>query len=229
MTADSEITKLDDWEDEDISDLIIKLEKSFGLRFDKKAFANVKTFGDLIEVFENHITYSHREDCTKQQAFYRIRTAISKTQLIDENDIQLDSELSFLFPNQNRRQKVREFQRLLGTDASILTYPDWLIPIFVIGFILSLVAFSFDWKIALSGIAFFILATKIASKLGKDLSVKTVRELAEKLTREKYIDIRRIKGSVNKNEIMETIRDTFSHDLDIDRKYLTRDAKFSWA
>jgi preprotein translocase subunit SecF len=169
MIVLSDIVKLHNYEDEDIFDIVVKLEKSFGIKFEKDAFYKVKTFGDMCDVFENHINYDHRDDCTKQQAFYRVRNAISETQFISSDKIELDTKLGDLFPRCNRRQKAMEFKRFLGTDIKILTYPGWLALIFGVGFLLSLVAFFFDWKIALTGIVFFIAAIKVADKLGKDL------------------------------------------------------------
>jgi hypothetical protein len=228
MTDLDTIAKLDDYEDEDIFDVVVKLEQSFGLKFDKNAFYNVKTFGDLCDVFENHIKYEHRDDCTKQQAFYRVRDAIRSTLQINRDKIQLDAQLSDLFPSRDRRQKAKEFKRAIGTDIKILTYPSWVSTTFVIGFLLSLAAFFYDWKIALSGIVFFISATKIADKLGKTLAFQTLRELTQKLAREHYVDIRRRKGTFNKQELLQTIIATFSNDLAIEKGYLTRDATFSW-
>ena len=69
MTDLDTISKLYDYDDEDIFDVVVKLEKSFGLMFDKNAFYHVKTFGDLCDVFENHINYEHRDDCTKTASF----------------------------------------------------------------------------------------------------------------------------------------------------------------
>jgi hypothetical protein len=220
---------LDNYEDEDIFDVVIKLEKSFGIKFDKTAFLNVKTFGDLCDIFEVHIQYESRDDCTKQQAFYKIRKAISAAQLIDWQQIKLDSNLTELFPKDNRRSKIKEFQSHLGFRLNLLTYPDWLDFLFGIGFLLSLIAFFFDWKIAISGITLFILSTKLANKLGKDMEQQTVRQLTEKIVRENYIDSRRLKETVNQKEILTIITDSFSNDLGIDKAYLTRDAKFSWA
>ena len=132
------------------------------------------------------------------------------------------------FQHRDRRQKGREFKRAVGTNIKILTYPNWLALTFGIGFLLSLIAFYYDWKIALSGIVFFILAIKVAENLGKTLNVQTVRELTEKLSREHYADIRRIKGTFNKQELLKIIIDTFSNDLAIEKTYLTREATFSW-
>ncbi|WP_247233794.1 hypothetical protein [Telluribacter sp. SYSU D00476] len=228
MTELDTTAKLDDYEDEDIFDVVVKLEKSFGLKFDKNAFFHIKTFGDLFDVFESHISYEHRDDCTKQQAFYRVRKAIASTLQISRNNIQLDTKLSDLFPSRDRRQKAKEFKRAVGTDIKILTYPGWLALTFVIGFLLSLAAFFYDWKIALSGIVFFLSAIKIAEKLGKTLDFQTVRELTDKLARENYVDVRRTKGTFNKQELLQTIIDTFSNDLAIEKAYLTREATFSW-
>lgn len=228
MTVLDEI-KLDDYEAEEIFDVIIKLEKSFGIKFSKTALINVKTYGDLCDVFETHIQYENRDDCTKQQAFYKIRKAICEAQLIDGQQIKLDSNLTEFFPINKRKSKIKEFQNHLGFKVNILTYPDWLAFIFAIGFFLSLIAFFFDWKIAISGIIFFILSTNLADKLGKYLGLQTVRQLAEKIEREHYADGRRLKGTVNRKEILSIIADTFSNDLDIDKVYLTREAKFSWA
>ena len=39
-----------------IFDLVVKLEKLFGLKFEKDGFYNVKTFDDLGDVFENIVS-----------------------------------------------------------------------------------------------------------------------------------------------------------------------------
>jgi hypothetical protein len=65
-----------------------------------------------------------------------------------------------------------EFQDHLGTKVRILTYPDWVALTIGIGFLLSLIAFFFDWKIALSGIIFSFFSIKIAGKVGKTLAVQ---------------------------------------------------------
>ena len=221
--------KLDEYESEDIFDIVVKLEKSFAIKFDKDAFLNVKTFGDMCDVIESYIKYDNKEDCTKQQAFYKIRTAISETQLIDKKAINLDTKLVDLFPRQNRRQQVKIFQRQLGAKLKFLTYPGWLALTLIIGLLASFLTFFIDWKIAVAGITFFAIAFNIADKLGKDLAVDTVKELTEKAAAEHYVDMRSSKLTVNRNEILETIKDAFVSGLAIEKKDLTRDAKFSWA
>ena len=221
--------KLDEYESEDIFDIVVKLEKSFAIKFDKDAFLNVKTFGDMCDVIESYIKYDNKEDCTKQQAFYKIRTAISETQLIDKKAINLDTKLVDLFPRQNRRQQVKIFQRQLGAKLKFLTYPGWLALTLIIGLLASFMAFFIAWKIAVTGITFFAIALNIAEKLGKDLAVETVKELTEKAAAEHHVSMRSSKLTVNRNEILDTIKDAFVSGLAIEKKDLTRDAKFSWA
>ena len=216
--------KLENYGGEDISDVIIKLEKSFDIKFSNTAFAEARTFGDICDIVGTQINHIHKGDCTKQQAFYKIRKAIAETQVIEEKEISLACNLAELFPMHNRRKKSKEFRDRLGIKVSILTYPGWLSLLLVIGSFLSLAAFFFEWKIAVAGIIFFACVFRIADWLGKDLELQTVRQLVEKVTREHYVDIRRTKHTINRNEILNTIKDAFSNDLGIPKVHLTREA-----
>ncbi len=222
--TDFDDIKLENYEGEDISDVIVKLEKSFDLTFRKTAFAEAKTFGDICDIVGAHINLIHKDDCTKQQAFYKIRKAIAETQGIGGRQISLTSNLVDLFPRHNRREKVSKFQTQLGIKVRMLGYPGWISLVLAMGSIVSLGAFFFAWKIALAGIIFFACAFRIADWSGKDLELQTVRQIVEKVTREHYVAIRRTKHTVNRNEIWDTIDDAFSNDLAIDKVYLTREA-----
>jgi acyl carrier protein len=216
-------------DDEEVFDVVNKLEKSFDIKFSRTAFFNVKTFGDLCDIIQAHIDQEYQESCTKQQAFHKIRKAIGETLPVTETPITPASDLSVLFPPKKRRQQIKAFEDRLGIKVNILTSSAWLSMALEIGLLLSFLAFFIDWKIALSGIAFFMAAFKIAGKLAKDLNLQTVRQLTEKVVIEHYAAIRRTKGTVNRNEILETIKTAFSSHLAIDKKYLTADASFNWA
>ncbi len=215
---------LTDYDDECIFDVVVKLEQSFKIKFPRDAFADVNTLGELCTVFEEHIGYPHTADCTSQQAFYRIRNAMGNSGIIAP-----DSLLSTLFPVRNRRKRIRAFQSDLGIKVKLLRPPDWMLYVLTAGMVLSLLTFFADWKMALSGIILFILAGKAAHTFGKTLKFETVRELTQYLVQEKYMEVRRINGSINRAEIRRIIVDTLSRYLLIERKYLTQDARFSWA
>lgn len=228
MTVFNNITKLDSYEDEDIFGVVLKLEKSFRLKFGKDAFYGVKTFGNLCDVITSRVHGDNSDDCTTQQAFYKVRNAITTTLLIDKNSIKPDAKLQDIFPRHKRRQKVKELQHELGTPVNILGIKSWLGWIIFVGIIASLITFFFKWKFALGGFLFFIAVGWTVNKFSKEFELKTVRLLTEKLARENYIDIRRKQGTINRQEILEVIIDTFNKDLDIDKTYLTRSDKFSW-
>jgi len=229
MTVFNDITKLDNYEDEDILDVVLKLEKSFGLKFEKDAFYNVKTFGDLCDIFTDNLQGDNSNDCSTQQAFYKVRSAIAATRFIDKNLITLDTQLQVIFPRHKRRLRIKKLQDELGITLNILDIKSWLGWTIFIGIVASLIMFFFKWQFALTGLLLFIAVGWTANKFfAKEFELTTVRQLTEMLVRENYIDVRRRKGTINRQEILKIIIDTFSKDLDIDQAYLTRNDKFSW-
>src|SRR5690606_30292086 len=135
-----------------------------------------------------------------QQAFYKVRKAISLTQTFCERNIEPQTKLEDIFPRLNRRQNVKQFQQSIGFPVDILKMKTWLFVTIFIGFVLSLIAFFFSWQIAVSGLTFFTLLTWIASNFSKELEISTVRELTEKISRENYSLVRRHSGTVNRKE-----------------------------
>ena len=133
--------KLDNIDPEDFGDTLLKLEKSFGTKFAYNSFKDAKTFGDISNIIESQINLTHKNDCTTQQAFYKVRKAIGLTQTFDERNIEPQTKLEIIFPRSNRRQNVKQFQQALGFSVDILSMKTWLGWTIAIGFILSLIAF----------------------------------------------------------------------------------------
>jgi hypothetical protein len=50
------------------------------------------------------------------------------------------------------------------------------------------------------------LGLKLAGRFGKEMHVKTIGDLAEKIAREHYLKCRRDASTVNKNEVSEKLR-----------------------
>ena len=221
--------KLDNIDPEDFGETLLKLEKSFGIKFADNSMKDAKTFGDICDVIESHIILSDKDDCTTQQAFYKIRKAIGLTQNFNVSSIEPHTQLTDIFPRSNRRQNVKHFQQALGFSVDILTMKTWLAMTTLFGFIASLIVFFFSWQYAVSGLTFFTLFAWTASKFSKELNVSTVRELTEKISREHYALARRQSGTINRKEIIKTIQDVFIADHLIDREQLTREATLGWA
>ena len=230
MAALNDITKLDNYEDEDILDVVQKIEKSFGLKLEKEALYNVQTFGNLCDIFTTCLHGENSADCTTQQAFYKVRHAIARIQLIDAKSINLDAKLQDIFPRNNRRIKIQKLKRELNIPFKVLDIKAGLGWSIAIGVAASLLTLFFKWQFAVTGLLLFTATGWIAYKFyAKEFEVATVRQLTEKLARENYVNDRRKKGTINKQEISKVIIEIFSNDLGIAKTYLTRNEKFSWA
>src|SRR5687768_1793290 len=99
--------KLRDIDPEDFGDTLLKFEKSFGIKFADNSMRDAKTFGDICDIIESQINLTDKDDCTTQQAFYKIRKAIGLTQNFDESIIKPQTKLEDIFPRLNRRQNVK--------------------------------------------------------------------------------------------------------------------------
>ena len=104
------------------------------------------------------------------------------------------------------------------------------LPIFVGTFIFvlaaSAVGFFYQPIMAFIGALVAVTGLMLAGKFGKELKVKTLGDLAEKVAREHYIKCRRDASTVNRTEISQKIKELFTADLYLEPSVLTRDAKF---
>jgi hypothetical protein len=211
---------------DDISDLLVKVEKSFDIKFGDTELMHISTFGELCDHIANKIQLDKSDDCTSQQAFYKLRDIISSTLQIDKKTISTNYSLVDLLPRQSRRSRTKKLEEQLGFKINILRPPHWVIGILVILFLGSLVGLYFNWKIGIIGIVFSIAGLWFANKVGNELDLQTVGQVAEKMTRENYLKSRRNPNTFNKKEIEKVLTDWFCNDLDLDKRKLTRDAKF---
>jgi hypothetical protein len=229
MSTSSNSAMLHEYEYEDIFDVVFKLEKSFGLKFNKYDFYYVQQFGDLCDVFHKHLPKDYRQDCTSQQAFYRVRKAMAVLGHANELAIWPNTQLAELFPSGQRRQQVRAFEWALGVKLDVLAYPGWLLLFFMIGFLVSFITVFFYWPMALAGMVFFVLTSKLAKRMANTFKLTTVRDLVNELTMQHYQTMRRRKGSINPQEATKLIVDAFISQLHIDKENLTPAHRFSWA
>ncbi|GAB4018112.1 hypothetical protein GCM10028808_51640 [Spirosoma migulaei] len=211
---------------DDISDLLVKVEKSFDIKFGDTELMHISTFGELCDHIANKIQLDNSDDCTSQQAFYKLRDAISSTLQIDNKTISTNLSLADILPRASRRSRTRKLEEQLGFKLNILRPPHWVTGTFVIILLASLVGIFFEWQIGLLGLVFSIAGLWFANKIGNELDLQTVGQVAEKMTRENYLKLRRNSKTFNKNEIEKVLTDWFSNDLDLDKSKLTREAKF---
>jgi hypothetical protein len=216
--------KLKNIDPDDISDVLVKVEKSFGFKFGKYELADTKTFGELCDIINSGIDLEFSDDCTTQQVFYKIRQPIVDVRLIEKAAVTPDSELEQLFPKKGRRRKILQIQKDLGFSLKILKPKEWIGNILLLIILSSLVELFINWRVGLISLAIYFLGIRIADWLGNEFSVKTVGEATAKAARENYIKSRRNPKTANRQEIVKKIKELFSHDLDLDPSVLTMEA-----
>src|SRR5690349_14172915 len=106
--------QLKDTDLEDIEDVLKKIEKSFGFKFGRTELKEVKTFGVLCDIITDKVKGDSSSDCTTQQAFYKLRSAIGTVLSIEKSSLTVDTRLDVLFPRKQRRRKIKEAEGVLG-------------------------------------------------------------------------------------------------------------------
>ena len=212
---------------EDIEDLLIKVEKSFDIKFGNAELVHITTFGELCDHIANKIQLDHSDDCTTQQAFYKLRDAISSKFGINKKTISTDYLLIDLLPQKNRRKMTAELEKKLGFKLKILRPPHWETTILSILPLGSFVGLFFNWKMGISGLILSLIGLWLSDQTGDKLKVQTVGQVAEKMTRENYMKSRRNSKTFNKEEIEKVLTDWFCNDLELDKNKLNRETKLA--
>ncbi len=218
--------QLNNIDPDDLSEMIHELEISFNIKLQDQDLSHLKTFGELCALFQRKAIGTDTHDCTSQQAFHKLRNAITATVLIDKKAIAPDTDLLQIFPRAIRRRKVAEVEKVLGFKTKLLRSRYWVGDlIFLTSFISILLLFPY-WQIGVAGIAISIITGFISSKLANEMDLQTVRDLTEKVVRENYTRVRRNNQTINRAEIPALIRSAFHHRFGLADEKLTANATF---
>ncbi|UTN04791.1 hypothetical protein L0669_02580 [Flavobacterium bizetiae] len=210
---------------EEIECFLEEIEKSFKVHFLNNELIHITKFGQLCDYITNKIELENCNNCTNQQAFYKLREAIAIILNVEKRTITLNQSLADLFPRKTRITDIKKLETYLGFKLNILRPHHCLSIIFSALFTISFVALFFILPIGLLGILISITGFKISHENGTELSLKTIRQIVEKMTRENYLESRRNQNTFNKNEIENVLIDWFSNQFDLDKTKLTREAK----
>ena len=209
---------------DDIEDLLLEVERSLNVKFSNSDFKCVKTFGELCSVIKNKVEGIESNDCTTQQAFYKLREAFARALLVDKLSITTDSQLEILFPKKERRRQIKDAETILGFELDVLSPKDWITTVLAFSLLSSIIGLAINWKIAIVALALSLLGMCLAYKLGKEFKSSTVGKLAERISREKYTASRRNSSTINKNEIEQKVKELFKHRLSLEDSELTKEA-----
>jgi acyl carrier protein len=227
LKSNTTVINLYDFDAEDIGDVLLKIEKSFDINLTDDDLKGVKTFGSLCDLVVNKVKQHHSDSCTTQQAFYKLRNVINSKNPVDKCLLKPQTKLSEIFPRDNRIEVVADIEAEMGFHMNLLQPKQWIIWAFGL-LLLASVAITFYTETAgyiSGGIAIFGLV--LAGKFGKELKVKTLGDLSEKIAREHYLKCRRDASTVNRAEVNQKIKELFADYLDVEPSALTKEARFA--
>jgi acyl carrier protein len=209
----------------DICDVLTKIEKSFNIKLDNEGLENANTFKSLCDLVISKIDLEHEENCTTQHAFYMLRNAIASVNGINKCDVSTHTKLCKLFPKEERLISIAKIEDELGFRINLLKPKQWIVSMFAFTLIASGIFCFYNLFAGMAGLLISAAALKLAGKFGKEMHLKTVGDLACKISRESYSKVRR-NNTINKNEVEQKLRELFVSDLDLEPAMLTRRTTF---
>lgn len=211
---------------EDLDYLLLKVEASFGIKFLDDELVDIITFGQLCDHIVGKMKIKDMSDCTSQQAFYKLREALSRTLFVEDKTILPRLRLADIFSRKSRRTDIKKLEEHLDFKLNILRPSNWLIITLTILFLSSVIGFFIVPQIGLLTILLSLLGIRLAYKFANELDVETIADLSTRMTRENYLKSRRNPSTFNKSEIEKILTEWFSNYFDIDKSKLTREASF---
>jgi hypothetical protein len=163
-------------------------------------------------------------DCTSQQAFYKIREAICKLKSLDKNAITTSTELKDIFPKDSIRKDFKYIGEIIGIKLSYFRPKKIISSILLILIVSSFILIFIKPLIGIIGFIIFITLLRLAYRFSRQLDFKTVGEFADKVSTFDYAQIRRFSNTANYSEIEKRVSKIITESLGVsgELNYLTR-------
>ncbi|MEO3403031.1 hypothetical protein AAFN85_03955 [Mucilaginibacter sp. CAU 1740] len=204
-SANDQAINLKSVDPEDMNDVLVKIEKSFNISLNDTPANEVQNFGKLCDVVVEKVKKTN-DGCTTQQAFYKLRNAIHASAGHDNDIIKPQTKLTDLFPRDSRIEAIAAIEEEMGFEIKLLKPKQWIVNAFTMLLVVSFVFAFYYLAIGIAGIIVAGLGLQLAGRLGKEMHIKTIGDLAEKIAREHYIKCKREASAVNKNEVSEKLK-----------------------
>jgi len=212
---------------EEIDLVLQKIQRSFDIRFEQEDLNHVKTFGQLCDAVQTKVKQKNGDGCTTQHAFYMLRNAINNTVAgADKELIKPQAKLCNIFPSDTRLQVIAEIEKELGFKMNLLKPKGIVVFVFSLLLGASLACLYFIPVVGGAGAVLAIAGLILAGKFGKEMPVKTLGDLAEKIAREHHLNCRRNAAHVNRVEIADKVKELFAHDLALEPQVINSNSRF---
>lgn len=218
---------LNNFDAEEIGYVLLKIERSFDITFADSDLKEAKTFGALCDVVVNKVKLAQADSCTTQHAFYKLRNAINAKNPEEKILVKPQTKLCELFPRDNRIEVVADIEAEMGFHMNLLQPKPWIVWTFALLLVVSLGLFVVNTTAATVGLIVSIAGLRLAGRFGKELKVKTIGDLAEKIAREHYLKCRRDASTVNRAEVVQKVKELFAEYFHLEPSALTKEARFA--
>ena len=202
---------------EDLEDLLLIIEQSFSISFKNDDLSSVTTYGDLCKVIFNKIELQNLNDSVSLQCFQNLKKAIVTITSIDESQIQPDVPLERIFPKTKRRRQIHRLKKSVGFEFNLLTPKGFIVVSLLVVMLTSFIVMFLFRTIGFIGLVSSFAGLLIASRLGNEFNVNTIRDLSEKITAEHYTNARRWKNSFNKTELEKQIEKLITNHINVEK------------
>lgn len=202
-------------------ELIMKVEKTFGIHIPDREAEQILTVGDLHETVWRHLegkfSDAHKV-CKSQALFYKFRQGVIDTFQLQRQDFRPNASMNDIFPLQNRREVYTSFARThqLQLPALELTQPlsSFLICLGLISILGGLACaliliwfFDFNsWAllIPVAGIALTWITSSVLNPFRTVIMPASVRQFTQQVLAMNYAIAMSEKG-VNRSEVEAVI------------------------
>ena len=222
----NKVIKLNNVDPEDLSDVLIKIQKSFNIQLDNEGLKDINSVDSLCNMIANKISHEHDETCSTQHAFYLLRNAIAAVIGVDKCAVTPQTRLFKIFPKENRLELIAGIENELGFKTNLLQPRQWILAVFGMTFIASFILCFFNLAVGIAGLLSSAISLKLSGKFGKEIHLKTVGDLANKIARETNLRSRRNNCQANKNEIEQKVKELVVNNLGLEPVMLTRKSRF---
>lgn len=110
----------------DTVELVMDVEKTFGVSLPDKECEKVNTVGDLQNLVWKYIQHRPKAHCASQQIFYRLRNLFADHFETGVREVTMNKDPNDIFPRFNRRQRYQHFSETSGLQLPALQLPKQL-------------------------------------------------------------------------------------------------------
>ncbi|MFN3488739.1 MAG: hypothetical protein ACK4YV_06385 [Emticicia sp.] len=105
----------------DSVELLVKIEKTFGISISDYEAEEIETVGELHNTVWGKLDHKNKEKCISQLLFYKIRQYVFDNFKFKRNNFLLTTNLNDIFPKENRKEFYSEFSQNLNLEVPNLT------------------------------------------------------------------------------------------------------------